>query len=102
MVSTIRAQGILGGSTSASISAVWDYDFNAYLPQPAGGVTYARSLWDAAVWDIDVWDFARNPADFLVGAAGYGKAVAIGMRGSANSRLTLTGWDIVWKQGGLL
>lgn len=82
----------------------WDMTeagFPAQFPG-AGG-----SLWDAANWDPDaaggVWQSdVYEPTRRLFGAQGVGSQVAIALSGKAASRMTLTGFEAVYTEGGML
>jgi hypothetical protein len=108
-VNTIRPIGILAGTATVNVKAVYDYHVEDDLLAPppvniAGGSLWAASEsdQDGAVWDEDVWDFDLSNASLPIGALGMGRAVAVGMKGSATTRLTLMGWDILYTQGGPL
>lgn len=57
---------------------------------------------DEAVWDTATWGGALGVSRPLSGASGMGRAVSVAFRGNARSRTVLTGFDILFRQGGLL
>ena len=61
----------------------------------------AGSVWDSAIWDADVWGGSFVPEARLIGASGIGREVAIAVRGTSASRMTLTGIDVMYDMGGL-
>ena len=94
-------------SKSSSIAtftteAVYDYDEDVSLTQSSLISTNVTALWDAAVWDTDKWGNLTSAFDFPKGASGMGRTIAIGMRGHANVRIEVIGWDIMFTEGGLL
>jgi hypothetical protein len=110
-VSTIRPIGILAGTASINVKAVYDYKVDALstMAQPPPLSITGGSLWGAsegdpngATWDQDVWDYSLAGASIPIGALGMGRAVAVGMKGSAATRLTLMGWDMLYTSGGPL
>lgn len=90
---------ILGGLTPISTEARYDYDLSE-ADAPAGS---AGAGWDYEEWDSAIWGGDDSPAFApMGGAVGIGRDVAIAIRGSAVSRVTLVSFDVVFEQGGIL
>lgn len=89
-----------GGAPNFETAARYDYDFTelANVTQSQVG----EDSWDVGLWDVAVWagDFA--PTSELRGAVGMGKKVSIAVRGTATARTVLVGYDVLFRQGGLL
>ena len=108
-VSTIRPIGILAGTASINVKAVYDYKIQDSMAQPPALGVSEGSLWgafegdpDGATWDQNVWDYSLAGASLPIGALGMGRSIAVGMKGSAATRLTLLGWDVLYTSGGPL
>ncbi len=101
-VGFIRTIGFIAGTAGLNVKAVYDYAFEEVLVAPVQPSSPGNNVWDTALWDVDLWDFTAQGASFPQGALGIGRTVAIGMRGSASTRINIIGWDITWTQGGFL
>ena len=101
-VQVIRPQIISqANAPSFATLARYDYDFTeldavTIIPGNTG------SVWDTGVWDTATWGGAYSPTVIPRGGAGIGIAVAIGVRGTATSRTSLVGIDVMYDQGGYL
>ena len=102
----IRAIGITQGGVSINVQAVFDYQLDAFLVLPASVPTSGASLWgpdgNAALWGVGTWDFATTGNSVPIGVLGVGRTLAIAMRGTSSTRITLIAWDVLMKSGGLL
>jgi hypothetical protein len=101
-VSFIRTIGVLAGTASVNVKAVFDYRVETPINAPPVVVIDGDNVWDSALWDVSVWDYGLSGRSIPIGALGMGRAVAVGMRGSAPNRVTLVGWDVMYDSGGLL
>jgi hypothetical protein len=108
-VGFIRTLGVLAGTASINVQAVYDYAVETIIPFPAALSAQGGSLWgasegdpDGAIWDENVFDYSLQGASIPIGSMGMGRTVAIGMAGSAATRLNILGWDISWQQGNML
>jgi hypothetical protein len=108
-VNTIRPIGILAGTASINVKAVYDYQIDTVLDDPPALGVSEGSLWgasegdpDGAVWDANVWDYSLAGASVPVGALGMGRSIAVAMKGSSSTRLTVMGWDVLFTAGGPL
>ena len=101
-VGIIRPIGVLAGTASVNVKAVYDYKIETQLAPPPVLTPSAGSLWDEAVWDEDVWDFTLSGASLPVGAAGIGRAFAVAMKGSSSTRINILGWDVLYTEGDFL
>lgn len=103
-VGLIRTLGFIAGRASINVSAIYDYAIETEIllpPQlPVGG----DNVWDGTLskWDGTTWDYAAKGVSFPIGSSGIGRTVAIAMRGSADTRINIIGWDITYTQGGFL
>ena len=102
MVGVVRTQGVLSGSTNITTSVVYDYDVGASMPFPSVSPAYGDSLWDASVWGVATWAGGLRKGEYTAGVSGHGFSVAVGIRGTATSRINLVGWDLTFKTGGLM
>ncbi len=101
-VGVIRVVGLLSGQTTVNLQAVYDYDVEKYLEAPSAESVQSDVVWDTAIWDDSTWTYDIEPLNFVRGAYGIGRAVAIGMRGTSQSRIDVVSWDVMLQQGGLL
>lgn len=95
---TILSQG---GSIPHEIAARFRWDLTE-IPSISATPTSGGSLWDIGLWDTAVWGGSYNAQQVVHGAYGIGPEVAIAIRGAASSRMTLTGIDVSWEEGGFL
>lgn len=103
-VGLIRTLGFAAGRSALNVAAIYDYAIETEIllpPQlPVGG----DNIWDGvlAKWDESTWDYTAKGVSFPVGSSGIGRTVAIAMRGSADTRINIIGWDITYTQGDFL
>lgn len=83
-----------------SAKAVYDFDISEIIPVPSTAVGFG-DLWDAGRWDQAVWS-GSEPRIKLTGGNGYGRNVAIAIRGEAISRTTLLNIDGGWQPWNIL
>jgi hypothetical protein len=100
--SFIRAVGLSGGVVALNVKAVFDYEVNENIIQPPPNSRGSGSVWDTDLWDSGTWDFLFGGAATPIGASGLGRTMAVGYRGSSESRITITAWDVMYTAGGLL
>ena len=102
-VGFIRSIGLIEGSSSIRVQAIYDYNILDIVP-PAISVPNASGyLWDSAVWGVPTtWDSSLKGKSFINGALGLGNSFAVGMSGSANTRINVLGWDVLFNSGGYL
>ena len=101
-VGFIRSIGVLSGIVNVNVDAVYDYNVEKIIQPPPAVAPEGTNLWNLGIWNEDLWDYATQGISFPSGAAGLGRVVAVGMRGSSNTRLTIVGWDISYTVGGFL
>jgi hypothetical protein len=102
MVGLIRTIGVVAGTVSFNVQAVYDYDVSAPLQAPASVGPPSDSVWNSAIWNADSWAFTVTSEDLTLGASGIGRTIAIGLSGTAANRINVVGWDIIFKGGGFL
>lgn len=85
-----------------NIKAVYDYELNPAVQNPFGVAASDAATWDFGTWGAAIWSGESTGGSFLEGAAGLGRTIAIAMRGSAQQRLTVLGWDMTLVTGGFL
>ena len=100
--SFIRPIGIVSGQANVNVKAVYDYEIDTLIGLPPPAAASGVSLWDVALWDAAVWDFSATGASVPLGGDGMGRVMAVAMRGSAQNRITLIGWDVLYTTGGFL
>ena len=103
-VGFIRTLGFIAGQASINVAAIYDYAIETEIllpPQlPVGG----GNIWDGplAKWNEATWDYTAKGVSFSQGSMGMGRTVAVAMRGSADTRINILGFDITYTQGGFL
>jgi hypothetical protein len=100
--SYIRTIGITRGILALNIKAVYDYKISEEVANPVPNTAGGTNTWDFAQWDLDLWDFTLEANSVPIGASGWGRTMAVAMRGSSDSRITVIGWDVMFNNGGLL
>ena len=94
---------ILSETQNPRVEAKALYDFNLNEPAaPSGSLGGSADTWDSAAWDTAIWGGEYVASQQLRGASGMGRSVAVAIRGSATSRTTLVGVDVLFNQGGVL
>jgi len=101
-VGIARTIGILAGSASFNVNAVYDYKIETSIPSPEISPSSGVNVWNSAVWDSATWDFDVEGQSFPVGVLGMGRSVAIGINGEATTRINIVGWDMILNVGGYL
>ena len=101
-VGIARTMGVLAGTASFNVEAVYDYKIETRIPQPGNTPAAGLNVWDSAVWDSATWDFDVEGKSFPVGVLGIGRAVAVGIKGDATTRINIVGWDMLLTVGGYL
>jgi hypothetical protein len=103
-VSIIRPIGVLAGTASINVKAVFDYNIGETLNEPPQLGLGEGATWDDpdSNWDEDFWDFSLTGAQVPIGALGIGRSYAVAMRGSSSTRLTVLGWDTLYTSGEIL
>lgn len=101
-VGFIRTIGFGAGAAAINVDAVYDYDL-LYMPGVPGAVPpSSNAQWGVAQWAVAQWASSQNTDKRITGTFGMGGTVAIALRGSANTRINVIGWDLTYKQGGFL
>jgi hypothetical protein len=101
-VQQIRPQIISqGNAPSFATLARYDYDFTE-LPVVSIAPVNTGAVWDTGVWDTASWGGGYSPTVIPRGGNGAGIAIAIGVRGTATSRTSLVGIDVMFDVGGYL
>lgn len=101
-VGLIRTIGVLEGQANLSAKAVYDYNLSEVLNSVPSVIAAAGSNWDSALWDVATWDSSLRGESVPQGTSGIGRVVAVGLSGSANSRITIAAWDVMYQEGGYL
>jgi hypothetical protein len=101
-VGMIRAVGVAGGSLAVTSKAFYDYEILETIYGTGADTDFNPGKWDISNWDQQFWDSPVNGANYLTGASGMGRAVAIGSRGESDIRITLVGWDLSFTSGGYM
>ena len=101
-VGIARTIGVLAGTANFNVEAVYDYKIGTDISQPQSSPAEGANVWNSAVWDSSTWDFDVEGKSFPVGVLGMGRAVAVGLRGDATTRINIVGWDMVLTSGGYL
>jgi hypothetical protein len=101
-VGFIRTIGLIAGSASLTVKAVYDYNIDQFISPPPVLPVLGQNVWDSAVWDRDLWNFTLKGESFTSGNLGMGRSFAIGMSGNADTRINIIGWDVLFNVGGYL
>lgn len=99
-VGLVRVIGRLTAETEVNLTAVYDYDIEASILDPANPGGENQVLWDTAVWDDATWTYDIEPYYFIRGSYDIGRTIAVGMRGSSKARIEVVSWDISLQTGG--
>jgi hypothetical protein len=89
-----------GGGIAFQARAQFGWDLSEQSA-PAGATSVPGGAWDTALWDTAIWGGTYQAQSKAFGGAGVGREMAIAVRGSSSSRMTLTGIDVAWDEGGL-
>lgn len=101
-VATVKTR-ILSQGGGINFAATSRYGWNIEEPAaPTGVAVTAGALWGSALWGTGVWGGAYTSTYGVSGGAGCAPEVAIAVRGTSGSRMTLTGLDVSWDEGGIL
>jgi hypothetical protein len=98
----IRTLGVLAGTASLNVRAIFDYAIETEIKPPPQSPSQGQNLWDSAVWDESLWDFSVEGVSLPVGALGMGRTIALATRGNSNTRINIVGWDLMYTRGGYL
>lgn len=99
-VKLIRADFLADGPPEYVAVARYDYDIQEAL-LPAGPPIGVGALWDAGLWDLAIWQTDGNASfNGLNGTWGYGRTVAVAIRGAVRETTRLVGFDIMYTTGG--
>jgi hypothetical protein len=101
-VGVIRTVGIVSANTNYALKPVYDYDIGVQLQLPPFGGSADGSVWGTDRWGEAIWGSSASGSRNITGGSGMGLMVAIAMRGSADSQVTLVSWDVTFTQGGFL
>lgn len=88
-------------NVSMNVQARYDLDLSEPTAPSASGGGGSGS-WDEGVWDTTLWGAEYTPGSQVYGAVGAGRSFAVAIRGKALSRVTLSGIDVTYIQGGVL
>ena len=80
--------------------AVYDFDVSEGVT-PASGIDDGSAKWDISNWDQAVWS-GISTSRRIEGNLGYGRSVAIAVRGSVVDRATLANINIAWQPWGFM
>lgn len=99
-VTFIRPAFVTSNVLTYSTKAVYDFQLSEIVDSAVAGVV-SGALWDVAIWDQAIWSGLST--DSKVGASqGFGRNVAIAIRGSAVQRSTLVNTELMWQPWGFL
>jgi hypothetical protein len=101
-VGFVRTIGLVAGTASLTVKAVYDYNIQEYISPPLVVPILGENVWNSAVWDRDLWDFNLKGRSFTSGNLGIGRSFAIGMSGNSDTRINIIGWDVLFNVGGYL
>lgn len=83
-----------------AVEARYDYDLSGIADQTEAAAS--GNVWGVALWDAGTWTDDSLPASPARGATGLGSKVAVSLKGTARSRTTLVGVDVLYTTGGYL
>jgi hypothetical protein len=100
-VSTIRPTVLSqGGAVAFQSRAQFGWNLSEQSA-PAAASPALGSAWDTALWDTAIWGGTYQSQSKVSGGSGVGREMAIAVRGTSSSRMTLTGIDVAWNEGGI-
>ena len=94
-VQYMRPAFITSNVLDTDVRAVYDYNVTEQVT-PISGISDNSSEWDVSNWDQAVWS-GLTTAGRVEGSFGYGRSVAVAIRGSAVDRATLINVEIAWQ-----
>lgn len=99
-VQLVRPDFLSAGEPTSFIQVRYDYDIEESRI-PISPAQIEDAIWDEAVWGAAKWSDGRQ-RNFSkhIGGWGYGRYVAIAMRGQAREETRLMGWDVIYFTGG--
>lgn len=80
--------------------AVYDFQLQEIVEASVPGI-FSGALWDVALWDQAVWSGLSTETK-VSASQGFGRNVAIAIRGSAVQRATLVNTELMWQPWGFL
>lgn len=85
------------------VAAYWDYS-TRQGSAPTGTVgDPGGDRWDSGLWDQALWSFTQEtPFNTLLGASGWGRAMAVALTGESNTSCDLVSMDVMWDTGGMI
>ena len=95
-VQFIRPAFITSNVMNFEVKAVYDFDLGELPQAPALNVNFGAK-WDISLWDEAIWT-GLTVSDDVRGGAGYGRNVAIAIRGSCVSTTTLINIEGNWQK----
>lgn len=88
-----------GGAIPVNAEARYDLDLSE-ADAPSALSATGTDVWDAGLWDQAKWAGAYQVQTKTFGACGSGHVVALAIRGSTSSRMTLVNMDATLEVGG--
>lgn len=85
---------------SGAVIRIYKWVDGVATPVALGSAT--GDAWDSGQWDTAVFAGDSSPTQLTTGATGMGQDVAIILRGTATSRTSLVGIDVMFTVGGFL
>ena len=88
-------------STPHQTKVLYDYDVKELSRVNASpeDTTLTTSVWDTSNWDQALWGGGQYLpyTTSVTGSSDIGRTIAIALRGTADGKTTLLGWDLAWK-----
>jgi len=97
----LRPTFIAQNQVFASTRAVYNFQLAEQPALPFSPTLQGNAQWDVSKWDQAVWGGITS-GDALFGSSGYGRYVAIAVRGTAVARATLVNIDGAWLPWGFM
>lgn len=97
----VRPIFIANGTPSYITDIRYDFEIDQsdVFPVLSGS---GAALWDAAIWDIATWGGTEGPFTAPKGGNGIGRAVAVNIKGRSSNQTTLSSFEMVYEQGGIM
>ena len=104
LVTLIRPDFLAVAPPVYTVKANYDFDLQeALIHTGTAGIGVEGGLWDVSQWDMAVWGSeVQHAFNDLDGNWGYGRYVAVALKGKATRRTRLVGFDLLYKTGGFL
>lgn len=97
-----RTVYLSAGVPNVNTKTIYDYNILGQADAASGSSVGPSGVWDTGIWETDIWGSVDNGGSDLEGVSGIGRTVAIAMKGSSSTGMTVIGWDMAFTPAGYL